>query len=590
MKKNFIRQFPWLICAAMIALAPAVPLGAQDLATVSSVRTLTSDGGRVAWSKKNLIAFDRRGADGYFDIWLVNPDGSGERCITCDHPDLPNLHIGNPSFHPTQDWIVFMAQQAGTDERQANPGAGTNNDVWVMALDGSGATRLTSITPEQSGVLHPHFSRQGDQVLWVQRVGDVGIFGTWDLRVAQFSLNGNQASIRNERVLTPGDQQRFFESNDFDLDGKRILYTANSEDLQFATGIDQFWYDLETGESTNLTQTPGEWDEHGHLSPAGSLIVWSTSRDVMDTVRFLELRTDLWVMNENGSVQTRLTYFNDPSSPYAMPGVAPSDFSWSPDGKRIVVYVIEDVASVKGQIMILDLDFKSVSTNAGSYVRTVVAPGSIVSVFGQGLGVSPSSASALPLPTRLGRTEAVLRDSAGAEHRLQLFFAGRSQVNAYIPPEARVGQATIRILVSGLEVSSETISIVNAAPGVFTANADGAGAPAGFATIVNGGDVRVVSLFRCPGEAGTCSPASIGASASETVALTLFGTGIRNAQNVTVRIGGQPVNVTFADEQGEFVGLDQINVEVPSNLIGSGRKEITITADGAVSNVVVVNL
>jgi uncharacterized protein (TIGR03437 family) len=311
---------------------------------------------------------------------------------------------------------------------------------------------------------------------------------------------------------------------------------------------------------------------------------------VMDTVRFLELRTDLWVMNENGSVQTRLTYFNDPNSSYAMPGVAPSDFSWSPDGKRIVVYVIEDVASVKGQIMILDLDFKTVSTNAGSYERTVAAPGSIVSVFGQGLGIGPSAATALPLPTRLGDTEALLRDSAGTEHRLQLFFSGRSQVNVYVPPQARVGAATIRILVNGIEVSSESISIVDAAPGIFTANADGNGAPAGFATIVNGGDARMVSLFQCSGAAGTCSPAPINASASETVALTLFGTGIRNAQNVTVRIGGQPVNVTFADAQGEFVGLDQINVDIPGSLIGSGRQEITVTADGATSNVVVVNL
>lgn len=590
MKRDLIRQFSWLVGAALIALAPSDPASAQELATVSSIRTLTEDGGRVAWSKKNVIAFDRRGDDGYFDIWLVNPDGSDERCITCDHPDLPNLHIGNPSFHPTLDWIVFMAQQAGTEDDRANPGAGRNNDVWVMALDGTGATRLTSIIPGEHGVLHPHFSRQGDQLLWVQRVNDVGIFGSWDLRVAQFTMNGNQPSIRDEKTFTPGDQQRFFESNDFDLDGKRILYTANSEDLQFATGIDQFWYDLETGESMNLTQSRGQWDEHGHLSPAGSLIAWSSSRDVMDTVQFLELRTDLWVMNENGSVQTRLTYFNDPNSSYAMPGVAPSDFSWSPDGKQIVVYVIEDVASVKGQIMILDLDFKTVSTNAGSYERTTVAPGSIVSVFGQGLGTGPFAASALPLPTRLGRTEAVLRDSAGTEHRLQLFFTGRSQVNAYVPPEARLGDATIRIFVSGLEVSSETITLVDASPGIFTANADGRGAPAGLATIVNGDDSRVVPLFQCSGEAGTCSPAPIGASASETVALTLFGTGIRNAQNVSVNMGALPLNVTFADAQGEFVGLDQINVDIPSSLIGSGQQEITITADGVTANVVVVNL
>lgn len=576
--------------ATLILLIAPSPTPAQDLATVSAIRTLTTDGGRVAWSKKDLIAFDRRGADDFFDIWLVNPDGSNERCITCNHPSLPNLHIGNPSFHPTEDWIVFMAQQEGTDSRNANPGAGTNNDVWAMRLDGSGVTRLTDIQPGEEGVLHPHFSRQGNQLLWVRRVGDTGFFGTWDLRVADISLEGDRASIRNERFLVPGDQQRFYESNDFDLDGRRILYTANSDFLQFAQGIDQFWYDLETGELSNLTQTPGQWDEHGHLSPAGSLIAWSSSRDVMDTVRFLELRTDLWVMNENGSVQTRLTYFNDPDSSYSMPGVAPSDFSWSPDGKRIVVYVIEDVATVKGQIMILDLDFKTASSNAGSFVGGAVAPGSITSIFGLGLGLGANLAETLPLPTRLGLTEAFLRDSSGTEHRLALFFSGRSQLNAYIPDQARTGNATLRVIVNGVEVSAETLSIVNTAPGVFTANADGSGAPAGFATIVNGDDVRIVQLFECPGDVGSCSPRGLDLQPGQTVVLSLFATGLRNAQDVSVRIGSQPAQVTFVGDQGQFVGLDQINIEVPSNLIGSGRQQVTITADGMTANVVTVTL
>ncbi len=75
------------------------------------ITTLTEDGGRLDWSARlNLIAFDRMGRDGYFDVYTMTPEGKQVTCVTCDKPELPNKQIGNPAWHPSGDFIVFQAQ------------------------------------------------------------------------------------------------------------------------------------------------------------------------------------------------------------------------------------------------------------------------------------------------------------------------------------------------------------------------------------------------------------------------------------------------------------------------------------------------
>ena len=42
------------------------------------------------------IYFDRLEPDGFWDVYRVRPDGSEEVCLTCDAPELPNRHQGQP--------------------------------------------------------------------------------------------------------------------------------------------------------------------------------------------------------------------------------------------------------------------------------------------------------------------------------------------------------------------------------------------------------------------------------------------------------------------------------------------------------------
>lgn len=75
--------------------------------------------------------------------------------------------------------------------------------------------------------------------------------------------------------------------------------------------------------------------------------------------------------------------------------------------------------------------------------------------------------------------------------------------------------------------------------------------------------------------------------------LMLFGTGIRartDLSAVTARIGGVLAPVTFAGAQGGFVGLDQVNVEVPRDLAERGEVEVELIVGGQTTNIVTINI
>lgn len=54
-------------------------------------------------------------------------------------------------------------------------------------------------------------------------------------------------------------------------------------------------------------------------------------------------------------------------------------------------------------------------------------------------------------------------------------------------------------------------------------------------------------------------------------------------------IGGDAGKVTFADDQLQFVGLDQVVTRVPRSLVGRGLVTVIITVDGKTANIVRVN-
>jgi uncharacterized protein (TIGR03437 family) len=99
-------------------------------------------------------------------------------------------------------------------------------------------------------------------------------------------------------------------------------------------------------------------------------------------------------------------------------------------------------------------------------------------------------------------------------------------------------------------------------------------------------------VFACQANAAfSCraTPISLGA-VSDTLYLTLYASGIRHAQNVQVNVAGQSVPVIYAGEQGQYAGLDQINISVPRALAGTGEASVYVVADGKTSNMTTINV
>lgn len=236
------------------------------------------------------------------------------------------------------------------------------------------------------------------------------------------------------------------------------------------------------------------------------------------------------------------------------------------------------------------------SVSAASYVSGApLAPGSIVTGFGLGLASGAETAASQPPPTTLANTIVKVKDSAGVERQALLYYVGPTQINYIVPDGTAVGPAAVTVVSAGQVTATASVSIDLVAPGLFTANLDGKGAPAAFAVRVAPDLTQTIqAVARCGTAPGSCvtSPVDLGPSGAQVV-FTLYGTGIRGRSSltgVTAKIGGLDAQVQYAGAQSQFAGLDQVNVTVPRALSGQGEVDLALTVDGKAANTVRVNI
>ncbi|MCX7839304.1 MAG: alpha/beta hydrolase fold domain-containing protein [Anaerolineae bacterium] len=318
------------------------------------VTMLQEQGGRVSWSHaKNLIAFDVGGKEGKSDIYVARLDGSDKRCLTCDKKDVPQLQNGNPEWHPSGEFIVFQAQDpnlrvspGAVGNFITSPGIGINNNIWIANADGSKFWQITRVQ-NRFGVLHPHFSRDGKKIVWSEIVkpgGEMG--GQWAIKLADFAVENGAPRVTNIQTLTPGNLE-LYETHGFSPDNRKIIFSGVPQG-KFYYAMEIYTYDLSTQQLTRLTAND-EWDEHAHYSPDGASIIWISSADIpqiktqsLEGMTRNPPKTDVWMMNADGSNKRRITRFNDPNAPEgrdASGGVIVGDLSWGPDGRSFVAKI-----------------------------------------------------------------------------------------------------------------------------------------------------------------------------------------------------------------------------------------------------------
>ncbi len=235
-------------------------------------------------------------------------------------------------------------------------------------------------------------------------------------------------------------------------------------------------------------------------------------------------------------------------------------------------------------------------TSAASYLEDAgVAPDSIASVFGAGFADHTETAPSSSLPATVGGISLSLTDSAGVELNPSLFLVSPGQINFLVPPALGEGEGVIRVFKQGRLLARGDLRIEPVSPALFTANADGKGVPAAVALRIAADGVQTWEyVFRCGACAGSCaaSPIDLGAETDQVI-LLLFGTGIRgraSLANTTVQIGGIEALVTGVGAQGQFAGLDQVNVRLPRTLAGRGEAEVVLTVAGRRANTVRIHV
>jgi uncharacterized protein (TIGR03437 family) len=166
-----------------------------------------------------------------------------------------------------------------------------------------------------------------------------------------------------------------------------------------------------------------------------------------------------------------------------------------------------------------------------------------------------------------------------------------NQVNFFVPATVAPGIATVTV---GQQSGGVLVDAV--APGLYSANSTGSGVAAAGAALysADGKTITPQNVATCPNGGGSCvaSPLSLGDSTDRLV-LTLYGTGISgfsSMANVTARIGSVFPQILYADPQGQYPGLDQVNLIVPRALAGAGEVPVILTIDGQTANVVTLSV
>lgn len=228
--------------------------------------------------------------------------------------------------------------------------------------------------------------------------------------------------------------------------------------------------------------------------------------------------------------------------------------------------------------------------NGASFATGPVAAGSIASAYGVNLASSVQLAGSLPLPTTLGGASLKFNNSTGAP----LFYTSGNQVNLQIPWELDgQTQGSLTATVAGAVSNSQTVAVAPAAPGIFMigsqqgaiqiANTASFAAPAGS---IPGADARpaqrgeYLSVY-CTGLGAVTNVPATGAPAGASPLSTSLAL-------PTITIGGVTAPVSFSGLAAGFVGVYQVNVQIPPEVPVGDAVQLVLTASGAKSNTVTV--
>ncbi len=207
-------------------------------------------------------------------IYVMNTDGSGMQPLT-------DINSYDPSWSPDGSQIAFTSNRGSA--------------YWsIYVMDEDGANQVKVIDLIGKVLRAPTWSPDGSKMCFTNDT-DVPVYSIW---VAN-------ADGSNPHPIGSG-QGANFNTSSWSPDGSRIAFSNSGAEISIINA-----------NGTNLHSITSDSDTNPSWSPDGKKIAFQTNRDG---------NNEIYVMNSNGSGQHNIT--NQLASEEMLP-------SWSPDGTKI---------------------------------------------------------------------------------------------------------------------------------------------------------------------------------------------------------------------------------------------------------------
>ncbi len=293
----------WTVALVALAIAGAgVALVARTFqggGTPGAGSTQLPTNGRIAFTS------ERDRSTGYFEVYVINPDGSGMTNLSNTGPGIGDIAWAwSPNGGELASVVDMGDEQLGYD-------------IHVMNADGTGRRDLTDRAGDESS---PAWSPDGTRIAYVEDYPD----GASDIWV--MNPDGSMQVRLTDGVGAP-------KSPVWSPDSSRIAFTRDTQ----RDGSSIYVVGSDGRGETRLTDGQG-FDAQPAWSPHGTKIAFLSTRDGEE---------ELYVMNADGTDQTRLTNVatDQPDCCFGQP-------TWSPDGAKLAFAVLEggnwDVYVVNG--------------------------------------------------------------------------------------------------------------------------------------------------------------------------------------------------------------------------------------------------
>lgn len=217
--------------------------------------------------------------------------------------------------------------------------------------------------------------------------------------------------------------------------------------------------------------------------------------------------------------------------------------------------------------------------------------GAIASLYGTNLGGNTALADlAPPLPSTLGETTVTISGEI-----VPLFFVSPGQINFQVPNLPVGGPTQVQLTITHGDLSTKVpVTVVPYAPALFTTNAQGSGQGSVLIAGTSSLAARVgafegarpvkkgefVSIY-CTGLGSVTRTPALGFAAPSNPPATTRAT-------PTVSIGGVNATVSFSGLAPGFVGLYQVNAQVPDTAPSGDSVNVALSIGGSTSNTVTI--